>query len=106
MGRIGQLYAIEARVRGKPPDERGKYDNPKQGRRSMHCKYGGVRSWKRCRVNRIRWQQFCMCSTADRRWNAIERTVPLNSTIRQQSAPCAVWHGEGRMTCSPVPIPT
>ncbi|WP_374726425.1 IS66 family transposase [Herbaspirillum seropedicae] len=24
LGRIGQLYAIEARIRGKPPDERGK----------------------------------------------------------------------------------
>jgi len=101
--RIGELYAIEGAIRGKPPDER-RAERQARARPLLD----DLERWlqatlARSRANRIRRRRSCMRSNCGRPWPAMPTTGASRSTTRPPNGPCAAWHLAAEISCLPAP---
>jgi transposase len=87
--RIGELYAIEAHIRGKPPDER------RQARQaSARPLIDDLKIWLRASLEKVsrnptRRRRQSMPSTPGQRCAATVTMAPTKSTTRPPNEPCA-----------------
>jgi transposase len=103
--RIGELYAIEAKIRGKPPDLRREILQA-EARPLLNA----LQTWLRTTMETLSKKSDTTAAIlyALNRWEALMRYCEdglIEIDITRLSGPCAQWLWGARITCLPAPIP-